>query len=580
MRVRGKWKAQCAGGGESGTALVTGLITVVMLLGMSAAVMTITLEKSDERTGAVESQLALNVANAGIAHALTRISAGNTADLASEGEPFAFSDGGYWYTVSDQGNETYLVTAMGQVRSDRQVVQAVIQADEGGVFDNAIFAGNSDGDPLYTLELGGSGSQRDEIQGDIYVGGNVAVELDAEVDGKVSAAGTIVGLVGVEGATQIGPDLFAMNYPTTADVKVSDEFSGGSATYRSSNAGGTAWELPEENPAHIFRKNPSDRKTEYQGTDKDDYFLEDPYEKLNGGMTHSDMNAYRISVSGEHGKPGVSGNEKVYYVDGNLWVHNKNTYSMQLQHNPHGTRLLFVVSGNIYFSDNLFYSNKVHDGVAFVAMKDDAVEDSGNIYFGDPVFGTLNRMHAYMYAENNFYDLNLDSSGSEEVEVWGNMSAGNQVVVERDYKTTYGVKHTKLTVDFDERVSDGSVTIPGLPNGSQADTSSYSVVAWRRVGETQLAHGVHRSYEDYKAEEPDESDPADGLDDVVGLGETTETVDDFVSGVGEAVDDQVDVVTTTGGGSDEQGATETRGNDWGSWSSWKDSKGKKWGGWW
>lgn len=581
MRVRGKVRGR--GAGESGSALVTGLITVVMLLGMSAAVMTITLEKSDERSEAVDSQRALNVANAGIAHALTNISAANTDDIASEEAPFAFSDGGYWVTVADQGTDTYLVTSVGQVRGDREVVQAVVQGEQGGVFDNAIFAGNSSGDPLYTLGLGGSGGQNDQIFGDMYVGGNLTLVDDASVTGTVRAAGVITGMDGVEGAGQLGPNLYAMNYPGTADVQVADEFNGGDAEYKSDGAGGTAWQLPEENPAHIFRKNPSDRKTEYQSTVKDDFFMEDPYESVSGGSQTSSKYAYQVSLSGVNGESGANSNKMIYYVDGNLWLHNKHTYSLQMESaSGDGTQVLFVVSGNIYFSDNFFYGDEDNDGVAFIAMQDDDYpDDTGNIYFGDPVFGTINKMYGYMYAENNFYDMNLDSSGSEKVEIHGNMSAGNQVIVDRDYKTAYGsIKHTKLTVDFDERVSNGALNIPGLPGQSGAgEASNFSVVAWRRVGETQLAQGENRGYEDYEAPEEDPIHEPD----------TTGVQEQVAETVDEVVDDVVDDVVATAGGSNDTEATETSeeseettetwGNDWGNWSNWKKKK-KKWGSWW
>ena len=106
-----------------------------------------------------------------------------------------------------------------------------------------------------------------------------------------------------------------------------------------------------------------------------------------------------------------------------------------------------------------------------------AMKDSGNIYFGDPVFGTLQKMYAYMYAENNFYDLNLDESGSSVVEVYGNMTAGNQVVIERDY----GEEHTKLHVDFDERISTGEIVLPSLPGVSAGGAGKYGVTYWHRI---------------------------------------------------------------------------------------------------
>ena len=93
--------------------------------------------------------------------------------------------------------------------------------------------------------------------------------------------------------------------------------------------------------------------------------------------------------------------------------------------------------------------------------------DSGNIYFGDPVFGTLEQMHAFMYAENNFYDNNLTPTGSATVTVHGNMTAGNQVPINRDF----GQQHSKLTVNFDDRISVGDLDMPGLPSDERRATA-------------------------------------------------------------------------------------------------------------
>ena len=109
-------------------------------------------------------------------------------------------------------------------------------------------------------------------------------------------------------------------------------------------------------------------------------------------------------------------------------------------------------------------------------MKDDDVADSGNIYFGDPTFGTLEHMSAFMYAENDFYDNNLDASGSATVTVVGNMSAGNQVAIERDW----GSVHSKLTVEFDDRIVAGELDLPGLPTQSSGG-GKYEVLSWREV---------------------------------------------------------------------------------------------------
>ena len=205
--------------------------------------------------------------------------------------------------------------------------------------------------------------------------------------------------------------------------------------------------------------------------------MEDPYEKVHVDKNENGKDASKITLSGKS-DPGVNGNELVYFIDGNLWIHNNKTYSFKIDQigGAQGVQVTFVVRGNIYFSDNLFYQNKNKDGLAFIAIEDPSEPDSGNVYFGDPSFGTLKHMDAYVYAENNFYDNNLDARGSKDVTVNGTMSAGNHVLIERDF----GGHHSKLTIDFDNRVHEGSLALPGLPDMSGAD-QGVTILSWREV---------------------------------------------------------------------------------------------------
>ena len=80
-------------------------------------------------------------------------------------------------------------------------------------------------------------------------------------------------------------------------------------------------------------------------------------------------------------------------MDGNIWIHNAKCYSFGIGHNqPNGVQITVIARGNIYFSDNFLLKNVNKDAVAFVAIKDPVVADSGNIYFGDPVYGTIAKM--------------------------------------------------------------------------------------------------------------------------------------------------------------------------------------------
>ncbi len=213
-------------------------------------------------------------------------------------------------------------------------------------------------------------------------------------------------------------------------------------------------------------------------TVKDDYFLEDPYESMQTGSSVQWSAGSKITLSGLGGEPGVNSNGKVFYIDGNLWIHNKNIFSFSLYNSgPEATKITFVVKGNLYISDNLFYENYNSDAVAFVTIKDSAVSNSGNIYFGDPSFGTLEYMDAFMYAENDFLDNNMSATGSAEVTVHGNMTAGNQVAINRDY----GTQHSKLTMIWDDRIALGNLTMNGIPTTPVGGGTGWNLLAWMEV---------------------------------------------------------------------------------------------------
>jgi len=363
------------------------------------------------------------------------------------------------------------LTSYGTAGVNRRALEVVLQAPSGGVFGNAVFAGNSSEDPTYSLDMGGENGQADHVDGDIYSAGDIALSGDSEVTGMVRAGGSITGADGEEGVRQAAPDIAAMDYENNNDVDVMEEFLTGGSSRKYNAAGGYADELPEANPAHIFRVNPSDRTADTDSTEKDDFFLEDPYERVHVDRNQNGKDATHLTIAPD-------GNNAVYYIDGNLWLHNRKTYSFKFVHDePNGIQVTFVVRGNIYFSDNLFYTDPTTDGVAFIAMKNDGVEDSGNIYFGDPEYGTLEQMNAFMYAENNFYDTNLEASGSSSVQVDGTISAGNQVLIERDY----GSHHTQLIANSDPRIESGEFELPGIPGLSGGRVTAYPVVSRRRI---------------------------------------------------------------------------------------------------
>ncbi len=461
---------------ERGSALVVAVIATVVCAGMASALLAVSGSSKKEHIASADHMKALYVAEAGLSDGISVLTGGGVPALGAVDAPVTFSDGSYFGSAVDNGDDTTTVTVYGTSHGQTRGVEAVVVRTSDGVYANALFAGNSSGDPNYRMKFGGLGAQADHIGGSVYSGGNIQITGNAAIDGAIRAFGAIGGGTGDTGHTQPIPDLVAMNYGVNHDIDVAGAFA--SATYtNSASYGGRAWSLPESNPAHIFRKNPSDRSANTSSTAKDDYFLEDQYEPMNSSSAINANAGAHVTISGIGGEPGVNGNELVYYIDGNLWVHNNNAYSFTLW-NSTGTpiKVTFVVKGNIYISDNIFYHDENADGLALIAMKDSAVADSGNIYFGDPSFGTLEYMDAFMYAENNFLDTNLSASGSARVTVHGNMTAGNQVKINRDF----GAQHSKLTVNYDSRIWDGTLQLPGLPSSS-GSSAAWSVASWREV---------------------------------------------------------------------------------------------------
>ena len=477
MNVRRRF----VGSSRRGSALVFALVASVVLLGLSAAMIAVSGASNREVVVAANDSRAFYAAEAGVSHGVEATRAGfvptlGTFAFGTPAAPTGFAGGAYWGDATDNGDGTVTVLAYASVSGKSLGIEVVLDDGAEGIYTSALFAGNSDRDATYDLEFGGVGSQADAITGNIYSGGNISITDDATVNGSMTATGSIGGGSGDTGATLPVPDISAEDYPVNHDYDVAASFAA-SAVSASNGLGGTAMQLPEADPSHIFRLNPDDRVSDTNATAKDDYFLEDPYEAVNSSSVLTEQNSTHITLSGQDGNPGPNGSDKVYYIDGNLWVHNKKIYSFKFANSANDpVRVTFVVKGNIYFSDNILYEDPLNDGVAFVAIKDDHELDSGNVYFGDPVFGTLEQMDAYMYAENDFYDNNLDASGSKAVAVNGNMTAGNQVKINRDYNG----QHSKLTVNFDDRIASGAITLPGLP-GSNAGPDQYTVESWREI---------------------------------------------------------------------------------------------------
>jgi hypothetical protein len=429
---------------ERGMVMVVAIIAVISLVSLSIAMMTSSLATTKEYAASFQRIRLRFLAEAGVSRALHDLDLGGDGNLGTEASPIPFGSGAFWTTAVVIGNGTVSVTSHGSQNGSTRSVAAVARR-VNGAFDQGIFAGNSSNDPTYVLDLGGTGSEADVVNGDVYSGQDILVAGDATVTGNLRAKGTIQGAAGETGVTLPLPDVTGADYGSNHDVDVAADFAANGAP-GSVAGGGTAIQVPEEMEAHIFRKNPDDRASECSGTAKDDYFLEDPYEPLETQTN--------ITISGGS-KPGPSGNDLVYYIDGNLWLHSGAALGYTFEHaEAQGLHVTFVVKGNVYFGDDLHLKDSIKDGVTFVTIEDESVPDTGNIYVGDPLYGTLAELNAFLYAEKNIYGNN---AGGTSVTLNGTLAAGNHLLLNEG-----GGDRVQNTLNFDDRIETGALTMPGL----------------------------------------------------------------------------------------------------------------------
>jgi hypothetical protein len=397
-------------------------------------------------------------------------------------------------------------------------------------FENAVFAMNASGGS-WAFQLRGSGSRpdrndrggRDTVNGNIFVDGDAFLYEESSINpapvpnrcglnGDVGATGNISVLdsASVSGAinrhAEEPPpvDLTAMNYAVNNTHDVAQIFR---------DARVSSGYLPRGNPLRdVFVKNPSGMSTECSSTPNiDDYFFEP-------------SSGFVFGTEKTGATPVHMGNNRVYYVDGDVWVHSQQTYGFKVD-----GKVTIVATGDIHICDNIEYkdSNSLLGLVALGKYDGSGTLTSGgNIYFGDPRYGTMYTIAGLMFAANDFL-YNTDAVSRRTAEptsgftVNGSFSAMNKVSVERDWydKTTTTTttdrhghtttttttearparydtatsrwvdcetgttltttefnsrRHYQMIVNYDDRVRDQATQPPGLPRGGTKIFAGFS----------------------------------------------------------------------------------------------------------
>jgi len=433
-------------------------------------------------------------------------------------EETPMGQGSYQVDIYFDDDVPVYAVSTGRVRGQEKRIKVDISF-LAAPYENSIYAGNA-GLEEWFFALRGKGkpksasyfgSQRetggkDIVNGNMYINGDITLYEESsvnpapqpnkyELNGDVDSTGSIIVLddaqISGEARENVSqtdpPDLVGMNYAIINTHNVSNIFA-----KEEIDSG----YLPSEHSLHdVVVKNPSDRADECASTTGDDYFFEP--EKITGWQT-----SQRDATT-----PLKLGEDRIYYVDGNVWFHNKTTYGFLVK-----GKVTIVATGNIHICDNIKYAGeKSIMGLVALGQYDDLnqLTSGGNIYFGDPRYGTTYAVSALMFAANDFlYNTDSVSGGSEEpltgFSVYGNLTGLNHISIYRDWYTgqktgqakpaffDYSIgqwisikngtiltaaeidtlRHYQMIVSYDDRIWSQDTQPPGLPRGNGTIFSS------------------------------------------------------------------------------------------------------------
>jgi hypothetical protein len=322
----------------------------------------------------------------------------------------------------------------------------------------------------------------DYTVGDVYVNGDVAINGGTNMFGDVDATGAVTGdpVTGTatNGTRPIAPpDLAEMDYGSLADEVVQE----GSPL-----------------PGYVR----GEQAPSYYGAD------------LGPAETHDRPHFHLQNGGSSTLSFGEARDGQLILIKGNLWIHDVNDFTIDM---PPGSdvRVTIVVEGNLYIADDLQYGNDDNGLLFIVKGADDAPESfvdanrnyeydsgerlmnddgdgvyegpregQGNVYFGDPRFGTGGVTDGFIYAQNNVYLVNppmnqSPPSGQDTIfGVYGFLSAGG--ILDLGPRAA-GSSYENFRVQYDARLQNGEISFKGMPRALGGGFEGLTVVAWREV---------------------------------------------------------------------------------------------------
>ncbi len=153
--------------------------------------------------------------------------------------------------------------------------------------------------------------------------------------------------------------------------------------YEPGSDGIRSFQVPEDDAAHAFRAAPADRRGLYDPNNGLSYFLEDPWAPFPGPG-----GALRVDLRGPDGAA-----SSTYLVNGDLFVDSHRALAFHVV-TGRAAPTLILVRGNIHIADDIDA-----DGPLELRAVRRADGTGGDIFLGDPRFGTLSRVDVLLAAD-------------------------------------------------------------------------------------------------------------------------------------------------------------------------------------
>jgi len=493
---------------ESGIALITVLSITLIITILGFSLLTLAEGEVTLTQKAINRTKAFYLAEAGISKLATRLQNNEFGNI----ENTPLGEGSFRVEIYTDGNELPYAISTGKVRGEEKRIRVGVSF-LAAPYEHSIYAGNTglenwffvlrgEGDPQST---GSFGSQRevggsDTVNGNIHIHGDITLCEESsinpaplpntyELNGDVDSTGNVNILDSASVSGEIeehidrtdSPDLAGMNYATNNTHSVSQMFEDEDIE---------SGYLPKDHELYnVVVKNPADRAEECASTAGDDYFFE-PKTITGWGASQKDATT-----------PLNLGEDRIYYVEGNVWVHSKTTYGFLVN-----GKATIVATRNIHICDNIKYANS-QTLLGMVALGEynnqNELINGGNVYFGDPRYGTTYTVSALMFAANNFlYNTDSVTGSAEEpltgFSVYGNLTGLNHIAIYRDwyddqqtgqampayFDCSTGqwisikngtaltsteintLRHYQMIVSYDDRIRTKDTQPPGLPKGA------------------------------------------------------------------------------------------------------------------